>query len=220
MDEFVEDIFCAEGFIDALRIARLNTQGELHLVGEVVIETIARAIYGFPRTVSARYQFIAEKIKEKHSLPPYWRPEPIDPSTKIPPTRLPPDYFTDVMKSKYYANERGTHVTITEIAATHAILKNHATIGIKPYRPPTIADYIRTAPLTIDALALDIENRKLWGDAGKQAILDKSVDVNNLDHLTYKSFLARLSAQDYIKAHAERLGFKHGQARADSKNNV
>jgi len=168
-----------------------------------VVQSLARALYDQPMSISTRYHFITAAITEKGNLPCDWRYDNCDRSIAIHSnTRLPPDYFKDVMTSRYCVNDSsGIHVTLTELCAVHPINAG----GLEP----KIANYLQTAALNIDALVLDVQNEKLWGEPGKAALLDKRVEVNNLSHLIYKAFLARIEPRKYIEAHAMILGFNH-----------
>ena len=187
-------------YFEAVQVAKLNTEGELYLAGDILTHFLAKEFYGAP-DVPAQYHFFADKICERQRLLEDWRT--YSPSINMPDTNIPDHYFRDVLNGRYFADDKGSYVTITRIGDLQPILS----LGLKP----TITNHFKTAALTLDQMAFDIQRDTLWIEPeAKASILDKRININRYTTAAYEALKAQLSLQNYVEARAKSLGFSYG----------
>ncbi len=73
---------------------------------------------------------------------------------------------------------------------------------------PSIESFISCVPLTVQAIVYDIQNEKLFGDVGIQAIETRTVGVNNLDSLRSAARKKSMTLDEYINKYTKSLGFE------------
>ena len=71
----------------------------------------------------------------------------------------------------------------------------------------TLRNYLNTVPLTIQSIAYDIDNKKIYGDIGMCSIKLQSVGVNDMVTLEAHAIRKGISISDYIGNKANSLGF-------------
>ncbi len=71
----------------------------------------------------------------------------------------------------------------------------------------TLDNYFKTVPLTIQALAYDLELNEVKGEQGIKALQTKTVEINNIYTLVRSASFRGQSAQEYLRIKAEKIGF-------------
>lgn len=69
---------------------------------------------------------------------------------------------------------------------------------------PILDSYLKTVPLTSQAIAYDIKERKIYGDIGLKSLETRTVEANDIEELHNASWR---SAEDYLIKKAEKLKF-------------
>ena len=164
---------------EALHIIKRNADGPIWIIGGFVFRTIVNVFYKKSIPVPD-IDFVIEKPTKDLSLPSGWEVEK--------------NIFGNL---KFIKNS-------TEI--DFIPLDN-----IAPLRrlnlSPSIYNWLRHAPLTVQSIAYDVYRKKVIGDIGIKAILDQTVAVNDLDEARIYCNLKKISLNDFIREKAEALGF-------------
>lgn len=71
-----------------------------------------------------------------------------------------------------------------------------------------ISSYFRRTPLTVQAVAYDVDSGTLLGDAGKKSIMEQAVTINNLVECQASCRRHNVTVDDYIQQKAGSLGFR------------
>lgn len=149
-----------EIFVEVLRLVRENSEGKVWLMGGFLYKNLARELYGYPTEVyTADLDFVLEKKADKLKEIPGW------------------EIYTNSYGSQNYQNEK-VRTSFTDIRKA---------IRMTPMKEPTIEQFITHTPLTIQSIAYDINESKLFGDIGIQALLEKRVEINDHKQAEYYS---------------------------------
>ncbi|MBI2666720.1 hypothetical protein HYX13_03855 [Candidatus Woesearchaeota archaeon] len=171
------------GYDEALEIARTNSSGKLWLVGGAVYRMIVAELYQTPQKISD-YDFLTEEIPRPIFLPEGWNLSATifgNPSFHAPGFEL--DLFP-LSKSMHW-DDLGKALSAEE----------------------QVESYFRRVPLNIQAIAYDVDDKKLMGEEGIKAITEKTVKVNCLKNLQEYLPKKGISLEEYISSKAEGLGF-------------
>lgn len=171
-----------QGFTESLSIIRQNSSGNAWLIGGSVYRALASCLYDAPKQ-DCDMDFIIEHAREPKDI------------------QLPPGWMRT---ENHFGNPKFTHhqrsIDYVPLQSIHSIRSWSL--------PLTIDGYLEGAPLTIQSIAYDLQTRKIIGDVGINALLTKTVAVNNRDEAHYtknKKGIPTLEA--YIQQTATSLGF-------------
>ena len=169
---------------EALKIARTNSSGKLWLVGGAVYRTLAAELYGTVQRIKD-YDFLAEEIQGPLFLPKGWN---LSATTFGNPCFHAPDFEIDLfpLVTSMHWDDFGKVLSIQE----------------------QVESYFRRVPLNIQAIAYDVDEKKLMGEEGIKAITEKTVKVNCLRNLQEYLPKKSLSLEEYVSLKAEGLGFE------------
>lgn len=159
----------------ALEIVKHNSEGKVWLIGGFIFRNIVSYLYGtsFRNT---DFDFLVEKPKSNITLSPGW---------------------------EIHTNGFGNKRLICSNLSIDFIPLNNLDYVNKNHLKPSIKNYLKGVPLTIQSIAYDYQNETIIGKVGKQAILDKTVAINNLEQaLSYF-----IPPKDLITEKATSLGF-------------
>ncbi len=165
---------------EALEIVRANASGKIWLIGGFIFRSIAEQLYGVQRT-GVDLDFIVENPASEFNLPEGW---------KITYNRLGNPKFVNGPKE----------IDFVPLGNIYSIKQR----GLEP----KIEHYLTGVPLTIQSIAYDIEEGRLIGERGFNALRRRVVEVNHFGFALYGAEKKELSLNEMIREKAESLGFK------------
>ncbi|HME87106.1 MAG TPA: hypothetical protein VKE88_01735 [Candidatus Nanoarchaeia archaeon] len=178
---FLEGVANDQRYQEALSFAHTHSTGNIWLIGGTVFRNIARAAYGIGHT-AADFDFVFEK------------PMHLDESTVPSGWMLKRNSFGNPCLSK-------DDISIDYIPLhTIALFKQRNL-------PSTIDSLINATPLTIQSIAFDIDEQRVIGHKGINAITSKIVAVNDLPELKNYCRLKGIDPAEFLKRKAESLYF-------------
>lgn len=153
MDEYIPAIKSLYGFHEAVKVARLNTEGPVYLVGDKVFRTCAREKYSCLDKFMYDFDFLIER---KHLLP-----------------RCPPgwSYHIDDKHGLVWKYAAGGTFRINLILRERTALEDY-------FRSVPLT--IQAIALDV---GIDIDIDKIWGEIGVRALEEKTIRVNNAEQL-------------------------------------
>lgn len=180
-----------------LAIAKKHDKGQPLLVGGKLYRTIIEVMYGYP----AR----AECVDFDWLL--------IDPRDKKAHLSLPKGWHHEYAFTPYGAKDAGVNGSRRIKNRNGLSIDLISTDGIEQIKngrlPQGIVGYLMSVPLDIQAIALDIEDRRLYGEAGANAIVNRQVGINNYE--SYVRYLLDKKKKEeptrYIKDKAVSIKF-------------
>jgi hypothetical protein len=147
------------------------------LIGGMVYRTMAAVLYGSSMP-DVDYDFLVDTDVSK--VPDGWQ-----------------------MRRNRYGNPKFTksdlEVDIVPLHTVHSILMR----GLEP----TIENYLSGTPLTVQSIAYALNEQKILGSVGMQAVLSRTVAVNNTEQLIYCAQKIGLSARELLEQKAQSMGF-------------
>jgi len=178
---FLDGMEGCKEFDEALSIVRMNSLGNVWLIGGSVYRTIASQLYGIQKP-DVDFDFIIEKptsVKD-FNLPEKWtvsanrfgNPKLIGPTQNI-------DFVP--LKNIYSIKHRNLESSIDV--------------------------YLTGVPLTIQSIAYDVTKNKVIGNIGMLALRNKVVEVNDLYYAQYCVLKKGKSLNEYIHEKADGLNF-------------
>lgn len=177
--EFIKLIYENPEFLEALEIVERNSSGNIWLIGGLVYRNLAHILYDVEKP-ETDYDFIVEKPK-KIVLPSNWK----------------------LKKNRYdgpkFVGEK-FNIDFIPLSSVHSILRRKLDF--------TFENYLTGTPLTIQSIGYSIDDKKILGDVGLRALLDRTVGVNNLEQAEIYSFKKGRSIEEIIRRKAESLGFR------------
>lgn len=222
----IESLLSLPDFDEAYDIARTNAKGSIWLVGGKLYRTIIHQIYGYRTDYqNCDFDFLTTKVKWWRSIPERWKYEYHDYSGYGPSLENPYDIKKVDGAIRFIRPARITNAHIEaqqdlERQCGIDLIPISSAPGIKLGKfPHSLDGYFASVPFDIQAIAMDVENRKIIGP-GLKAIGDHKICVNF--ELNAKNLAARLgkSLPDLLEEKSLSLGFVLGQIRkdGDSKN--
>ncbi|MFH0870755.1 MAG: hypothetical protein V1866_06905 [archaeon] len=163
---------------ESLELVKANSEGRIWLIGGIVSRILISEIYhaGQPEH---DYDFLVEKLRPNLKIPDGWSVE-----------------------NKKHGNPtflRGNlEVDIFPITTSDHIKQNRLS--------PTIDNFFKGAPFTIQALAYDIASSQLIGEVGIDALKKREYKVNNLEEARRMAESKGITVNDRIKKKAKSLG--------------
>ena len=178
-EAFMNGIEKCPEFKRALKIVSNNSYGNTWLIGGMVYRTIVSEIYGRPRP-RVDLDFIVEYDSPSFNLPRGWEVE-----------------------ENSFSNPKFRN---GEETIDYVPLKNIFSIRNRGLEPK-IENYLSGVPLTVNSIVFDIEKQKLMGEIGIQAIIAKTVAVNNFHFAKYAAEKKKKTLNQFIKEKADSLNF-------------
>ena len=167
-------------FRHAYNIARQNGS-RVYLVGGFLFRGLAHALYGTPKP-EHDVDLLVEGLSRDLRLPPRW----------------------------YRMTNRFGNPKIVSATTTADLIPLEKVLSIKARGlRPSLEAYLSGTPLTIQAMAYDVEHDELVGDVGLKALEERRVAVNNP---FFASIIARMdgtTVNGYVAEKAASLDFLH-----------
>jgi len=167
------------GYPEAVDIVRRNSKGKLWLIGSFVYGTLAHILYD-SKAPKADFDFVVEKPVLNFVLPQGW---------KVSMSRFWNPKFTKGDKSIDYVP-----------------LENVYSICSRKLKP-TIENYLKGVPMTVQSIAFDVNESRIIGDVGIYAVTHKTVRVHNLEFAIYAAQKKNIPLDQMIQRKAAELGF-------------
>lgn len=177
---FLSGINDCEDFSEALDIVRRNSSGKIWLIGGFVYRTIISELYGTSRK-KVDLDFVVEDYKPEINLPEGWRIEGAFDNNKL-------------------------RIVNGAKQIDCVSLKNNFSIKHRKLKP-SIGNFLTGAPLTIQSIAYDIDENKIIGEIGIDALKRKVVAINNKFFADYSAKKEKKSIQEFIADKSEELSF-------------
>lgn len=167
-------------FKDVLRIVSLNNKGKTWLIGGFVFRNLANIIYSSTTKHESDIDVLISDFPKKFCTIKGWS-----------------------IKKNRFGNPK--------------FIKGHRTIDLVPIKnvsqivrmqlKPSINNYLKYVPFNIQSIAYDLNNKKLLGKIGKDALLRKKIAVNNMEQA--KIYLSKkgLSSKEWISQKIKELNF-------------
>lgn len=176
---FLSGIEDCEEFSEALDIVKGNSSGKIWLIGGFVYRKIASQLYELPKP-KVDLDFIVEYPVSDFNLPSGWR-----------------------VKTNRFDNPklvRGKkQIDYVPLENIYAIVERQV--------QPTIENFLKLVPLTIQSIAYNVNENKVIGEIGINALQRRVVEVNDLVFAGYAADKKNKSLQDMIQEKADELGF-------------
>ncbi|MBI4919646.1 hypothetical protein HY837_06955 [archaeon] len=175
---FKDSVRSNKVFFEALDIVRLNSRGNVWLIGGFLYRTLASHLYSISKP-EVDFDFLIEKPMRivlptdwEGKLNRYGNPKLVKGSCQI-------DYVP--------------------------FEKVHDFLGRKTEK---IEDYLSGVPLSIQSIAYDVSTQKVIGDVGIDSLLSKTVKVNDRENARIYAQKKEKDLNYLIKEKAKSLGFK------------
>lgn len=167
-------------FENTIEIVSRNSYGKIYLIGSRIYKGAASKLYGTAKP-TGDYDFVIEELSKHIILPEGW---------------------------ELHENRFGNPKFTSEKLSIDAVpLKNVNSIKRRELTP-TILNYLTGTPLTVQSIAYDIFEDELFGEVGIQAIIDKTVSINNQEEAKIAAQKKEMTLNDYVKKIADSLQFK------------
>lgn len=174
----------SEEFQQSLGFLKENCDGQIWLIGGYLYRTLASRLYDI-KVPTVDFDFLVEKYVEVYQ----------------------PDRW--IKKRNRYGNPKyiassasgqNFEVDVVPLRSVNSINRRNL--------PPTIDNFLTGTPLNVQSIAYDIDEQKVIGEMGMQALLEKKVCVNNLVQARYSARKKRMTVHEMVRKKAEGLGFE------------
>jgi len=166
-------------FQETLALVKANSRGKIWIIGGFVYRNIAAKLYG-GSIYNYDIDFIVEEKNEKLKEVEGWKIE------------------ANSYQNLNYVRE-GNKMSFMDIRKA---------IRVSGMTNPTIEAFIAETPLTMQSIAYDMDNARLIGDMGIDAIIHKTVRVNNLPQAEFYAKRKGKNLETLIQDKAKELGFE------------
>jgi hypothetical protein len=164
----------------ALEVVTLNAEGRIWLIGGIVSRVLIERLYETPQG-NYDFDFLVENLKEELVVPTGW--------TVVRTKHGNPTFIKGDLE-----------VDLFPIATHHFIKSRHL--------EPTIDNFFRGVPFTIQAIAFDVRTQKVIGKTGMIALEKREYRVNNLEEAQAMSSAKGITINERILKKAESMGLK------------
>lgn len=168
-------------FNESVSLVKNNCQGEAWLIGGFVFRNIADSLYGTGKPEVDLDFIVANPLKD------------ID---------LPRGWHKGLNRygNPKLTKEDGISIDFVPLQSVHSIVRRELLA--------TIENFLTGTPLTIQSIAYDINEHKIIGDIGAEALVSKTVAVNNMEQAEIYAQKKEKSVSDIIQEKAKELGFQ------------
>jgi len=171
-------------FCQAVDLVCQNAQGGVWVIGSYVFGSLASALYDAPPSCGdiscGDIDFIVENSCGAVQLPRGWSLQRNRCGN--------PKFVKD-----------GLRVDYVPLSTVSSIVRR----GLEP----TIENYLRGTPLTVQSIAFDVRTSKVIGLVGMRAVQERTVAVHDPVELVIASELKGLSVEAYLTRKADKLRF-------------
>jgi hypothetical protein len=187
----------------AMVINRANTKPLL--VGGKLYRTIVEILYGYPaKSHSCDFDFAAEKVIKKKRKDWYKTPAY---GTVLSTNAIYISSEPQTPEVNFIYDRDNTHMITLSGAPVDLINIGDLTDVRNKVQPNSIEGYFACVPLSIQAIAMDIERCEIFGKAGIESINEKYVWINNENALETYCKIKNILPKYYLKDKATSIKF-------------
>lgn len=168
-------------FNESISLVKTNCQGSAWLIGGFVFRNIADNLYGTGKP-EVDLDFIVDRPLDDMVLPGNWRKS-----------------FNRYGNPKL-VKKNGTSIDFVPIQNVHSIVRREL--------PATIENFLTGTPLTVQSLAYDINKHEVIGEIGTEALISKTVAVNDTQQAEIYARKKKKTVSDIIQEKASELRFQ------------
>lgn len=167
-------------FKEVLDLVKQNSRGKIWLVGGFLYKNLASELYG-GEIYNFDIDFIVEERNDTLKEVVGWRLE------------------TNSYGSQNYVKD-GHKMSFTDIRKA---------IRVSGLKNATIEEFIKETPLNIQSIAYDLEQNKIIGEKGIEALKNKIVKINNKEQAEFYAKRKSRELKDILIEKAKELGFDY-----------
>ncbi len=167
-------------FLEVLDLVRKNSQGKIWLMGGFLYKNLARELYGKPTEIY---------IKDLDFLVEYKN-----------------DLLQEIRGWQIYTNSYGSQNYMTDTVRT-SFTEIRKAIRANKMNNFTVDEFIHRTPLTIQSIVYDIDEEKIVGNIGVNALLNKTIQVNNFEQAELYVHLKNKTIEQWLDEKKAELGF-------------
>ncbi len=160
-DIFRSKLSTLPGYQEALSIATQNSKGNLWLIGGTVSRLLVQELYGIPQK-DYDFDFLCDELVSLLVVPKGWAVS-----------------HAKFGNPTFVKGE--TEIDVWPLSTQDYVKENNLA--------PTIENFLKGVPFTVQALVYDVKKKILVGEVGIQPIRDRTFGVNNLQ--TARNLAAR-----------------------------
>src|SRR3990167_4093868 len=154
---FLSGVKNCQEFIEALEIVKRNSSGKIWLIGGFVYRTITSQLYGLPKP-EVDLDFVVENSVLEFDLPDGW-----------------------IVNINRYGNPKLVNgkkkIDYVPLRNIHSIIQRKI--------EPTIENFLTGVPLTVQSVVYDVNENRVIGEIGINALQRKVVEANNVSFAEY-----------------------------------
>lgn len=165
---------------DVLEVVSLNNKGKAWLIGGFVFRNLSDIIYSSKKKYESDIDILISDSPKTFQTIKRWS-----------------------IKKNRFGNPK--------------FIKGHRTIDLVPIQTvsqiirmrlkPSINNYLKYVPFNIQSIAYDLNNKKLLGKMGKDALLSKKIVINDAEQAKIYLDKKGLSSEEWINKKNKELGF-------------
>jgi hypothetical protein len=166
-------------FLEVLDLVKQNSKGKIWVIGGYVYKNIINSINNIDKIYNYDIDFIVEERNNDLKEVSGWRIE------------------TNNYGSQNYVRD-GNKMSFTDI---------HKAVRVSGLKKLTIDQFIEETPLNIQSIAYDLQENKLIGEKGIDALISKSLKVNNPEQAKFYAERKDKKVEDILKEKKYELGW-------------
>lgn len=202
MEDLISEIKNIPHFEEAYSIAKINSKGPLWLVGGKVYRyLINRFLNKEIDYTSCDFDFLTTELVWVPSVPKnlYWKVKSFESYGSV--------VYTDVNPFQI-SREHAVFRFRREDPKTSIDLVNlHKMKGL-PAKKRNLLSYLSAVPLSVQSVAIDLEENLIFGELGIKSILQQTLWINNKACAEFAARNAQKSLFQYGKEKADQIGLK------------
>lgn len=151
------DLLKNQDYIAAIDIVKKRSSGKIWLIGSGIYKSLINIFYDAKYKIKD-WDFIVENINVALGI----------------------DNNLEIYKNNhgnFKLNKNGLSIDLIPLNNIHSIKERNL--------EPNITNYLSGTPFSIQAMAFDVSSHELLGKNGLVSIINKTIEVNNQDELTY-----------------------------------
>lgn len=177
---FSQKLHTLPGYELALDIAQKNTRGNLWLIGGTVSRVLVQELYNIPAK-DFDYDFLCDELVNPLIIPPGW-----------------------TVSHEKFGNptfvKESMEVDVWPLSTQDYVKENNLS--------PTIDNFLKGVPFTVQALVFDVKQKMLVGDVGIESIINRTFSVNNLQSARNLAARKGTSIDVRMRKTADSMGMK------------
>jgi len=167
-------------FLEILELVKQNSKGKIWLMGGFLYRNLVSALYG-GEIYNYDIDFIVEQRNEILKEILGW------------------EIQTNNYGVQNYVRKRNK-MSFTDIRKA---------IRVSGLKNPTIEEFIKETPFDVQSIAYDLNENKIIGETGIEALKNKTVKINNKEQAEFYAKRKGRKLDDIIKEKAQELGFDY-----------